>query len=443
MSWFHLPFAGIVLYPALIAWTATALACLLLGSACLTACRQSQVDLRDVVTGAYRFALIAFAPAALLYLVGRQAPVFELARDASSGLPDTKHIACGAALIAGLSIILQRRLRERCGPYAASLGALATIAVFLFAVTLALPGAGYVLAWPLLAASAALADVQSRRPDALPRPLSLALLVGGFAPALLLVLPALRDMLAVPSPGRVLAGAALLALFFGFSSLLLALIPRRLAAGTLAIASLALLALPGTAAAPAGAPPKPNPLIYYKDMPTWSEWWLSRDQVLDDSTRSIFAALPKPRRHVDVFGWDSDDLWYARAPDSGQVSFPYAIQLVNDQFPKRRIVFDLTSKNGAPNIELRVRGGKPWRVAVNGIEVTSDDQVRNWSMSIYGMDRTTLHFELDMVGDPLLAVQVEERIPGVPVHLLNRQGLADRFMPATGQTITTDTMWFR
>jgi hypothetical protein len=125
------------------------------------------------------------------------------------------------------------------------------------------------------------------------------------------------------------------------------------------------------------------------------------------------------------------------------VSFPYAIQLVNDPFPRRRIEFDLTSKNRAPNIELRLRGGKPWRVSVNGMELTHDDQIRDWSMSVYGMEDSKLHFVLDMIGDPLLAVQVEERMPGVPQHVLQRAMPSGAFIPGTGQTITADTMWFR
>jgi hypothetical protein len=443
LSWFHLPLLGIVLYPAWIAWTATALACLLLASACRTACRQTQVELRDVVAGAYRFALAALAPAALLFFVGPYASIFDLGRDAASGLPDMPRLAAGAALLTALSIVLLRRVLKSCGAHAAALGAFVTIAVLLVLTTLALPGASCLLAWPLLAAAAAFADQQARGATVSTAALRLTLLTAGLAPALMLILPALRDALAVPDAPRQLLAAVLLALLLGLASPLLALVARRFFARGFLLAGLGLLALPGSASAPTAQPPVPNPLVYYKDMPTWSEWWLARDPVLDQSSRSIFAAQPKPRRLVDVFGWDSDDLWYARAPDSEEVSFPHAIQLVNEPFPQRRIVFDLASKNSAPNIELRLRGGKPWRASVNGMEITNDDQIRNWSLSLYGMEDKTLHFELDMVGDPYLGVQVEEHIPGVPSHLLRPPARTGQFIPATGQTITTDTMWFR
>jgi hypothetical protein len=116
---------------------------------------------------------------------------------------------------------------------------------------------------------------------------------------------------------------------------------------------------------------------------------------------------------------------------------------VNDPSPGRRIEFDLTSKNRAPHIELSLQGGKPWRASVNGIEITNDDQIRNWSLSVYGMEDKELHFVLDLVGDPYLGVRVEEHMPGVPQRALERALPVGAFIPGTGQTVTADTLWFR
>jgi hypothetical protein len=193
MAYFQLPLLGTVLYPAWLLWPTTGLACLLLSSVCATALRRGHVDLGDLVKGAFGFALIASVPVAFLFFAGRQAPIFELAHDPSSGLPSAKHLAIAAAMLAALSMLLQHWLRRQYGAWATALGALVSIAVLLLAITWAMPGASYVLAWPLFAAAAALADLQSRRVAALPQPFALALLVAGLAPAVLLVLPALRD----------------------------------------------------------------------------------------------------------------------------------------------------------------------------------------------------------------------------------------------------------
>jgi hypothetical protein len=219
-------------------------------------------------------------------------------------------------------------------------------------------------------------------------------------------------------------------------------VARRFAVRAAVLAGLGLLALPGTAGAPPADPPRPNPLVYYKDMPTWSEWWLAREKSPGDWSRTIFPGQQKARRLVDVFGWDSDDLWYARARRT-QVEFPYAILLVNDASPQRHIEFDLASKNRAPNVELKLYGGKPWRAFVNGRELSHDDQIRNWSLSLYGMEDTPLHFRFDLLGDPILVVDVQEHIPGVPEQALPAPLPKAGFIPMTGETVARDTLWFR
>jgi hypothetical protein len=153
--------------------------------------------------------------------------------------------------------------------------------------------------------------------------------------------------------------------------------------------------------------------------------------------------MPKPRRLVDVLGWDSPDLWYARAARSEAVAFPHAVLLTNSSPPKRYIEFDLTSRNRAPNIELRLFGGKPWRAYVNGRLLSNDDQIRNWSLSLYGMEDQELHFRFDLIADPILVVGVEEHMPGVPVQTLPKPLPGRAFIPMTGETISADTLWFR
>jgi hypothetical protein len=443
VAWFPLPWLGMVSYPAWFAWPVAVLACVVLAGACWNAIRRGHVEPSGLAKGAFGFALIAAAPVAVLFLAGQQATIFELVVEPASRLPNAKYLAAGAALLGAVHMLLQRWLRKQCGACASALGALVTAAVLMLALTLAVPGASYLLAWPVLAGAAAFGLAQSRRISTLRRPWRAALLVAGLAPALALILSTLRYALCIPSPPRVLLGVFLLALLLGLASPVLAQIGRRFVARVFAVSGLALLALPGTAGAPADASPRPVPLVYYKDMPTWSEWWLARAPVLDDWSARLFAGQPKPHRLVDVFGWDSDDVWYHRAPRSAEVQFPYAIQLVNDPSPGRRIEFDLTSKNRAPHIELSLQGGKPWRASVNGIEITNDDQIRNWSLSVYGMEDKELHFVLDLVGDPYLGVRVEEHMPGVPQRALERALPVGAFIPGTGQTVTADTLWFR
>jgi hypothetical protein len=437
--YFTLPLLGMVHYPADIAWSITRLTCLLLAGVCCVAIRRAGIELVDIIKGAFGYALAAGVPLGVLYLDGLHGFLAHLARPGENG---PRYVEVVAALMVALFILLQRRLRSRIGVMECALGALVWLAATLVFASWVAPGTTYVLAWPIVAASLALGALHAPRVSALPQPARLAVLLAGLAPAVLLIVPAMRDAFSMLTPFRPHLPLWLLAVMLGLFVPLLAVAGRRFAVRAVALAGLGLFALPGAASTPPPDPPRPNPLVYYKDMPTWSEWWLARQPVLDGWSRGLFRAQQKPRRLVDVFGWDSDDVWYTRAERTA-LQFPYALQLVNDSPPNRHIEFDLTSKNRAPNIELRLGGGKPWRAWVNGRELSHDDQIRNWSMSLYGMEDQTLHFRLDLIGDPLLAIRVEERIPGVPAQALEKPLPRDAFIPMTGQTVATDTLWFR
>jgi hypothetical protein len=437
--YFTLPLLGIVHYPVGMAWAVTRLTCLLLAGVCCVAIGRSRVDPSDIVKGAFGYALTAGLPLGALYLDGLHGNFARLVGASEDG---QRYVELVAALMVALFILLQRGLCQRIGVMACSLGALAWLAATLVFASWVAPGTSYLIAWPVIAAALALGALHAQPVRALPQPARLAVLLAGLAPAVLLMVPAMRDAFSMLTPFRMVLPLWLLAILFGLFVPLFAVAGRRFAVRAFALAGLGLFALPGAASTPPPDPPRPNPLVYYKDMPTWSEWWLARQPVLDGWSRGLFRGQQKPRRLVDVLGWDSDDVWYARASRTA-LEFPYALQLVNDSAPQRHIEFDLTSKNRAPNIELHLFGGKPSRALVNGRELSHDDQIRNWSMSLYGMEDQTLHFRFDLVGDPLLAIRVDERIPGVPVQALDRPLPQDTFIPMTGQTVATDTLWFR
>jgi hypothetical protein len=440
--YFSLPLLGMIHYSANLVWPVTRLTCLLLAGVCCLSIQRARIDPIDIVKGAFGYALIAGLPLAVLYLDGLHGTFAHLAGHAGTDDTGQRYVAGVAALLAGWFILLQRQLCRIIGPMAAALGALVWLAVALVLASWTIPGASYVLAWPLLVATAALGALHAGPPHALPRPARAPLLLAGLAPAVVLIAPAARDTFSVLTPLRMHLPLWLLAVLLGFGVAALPMIARRFAVRIVALLGLGLIALPGAAGAPPADPPRPNPLVYYKDMPTWSEWWLARQNPLDGWSRGLFPDQQKPRRLVDVFGWDSDDLWYARAGRT-RLAFPYAILLVNDPSPRRHIEFDLTSKNRAPNIELRLNGGKPWRASVNDRVLSHDDQIRNWSLSLYGMEDKPLHFRFDLIGDPILVVNVEERIPGVPETALPFPLQQAGFIPMTGETIARDTLWFR
>lgn len=434
--WFALAPFGVLHYPAQLVWPLTRLACLLLVGACCLAAQRARVDPIRLVQGTFGFALIALGLSLGAGLLWKNVPALQ-------GAHGPAWLAALCALGAALFICLQRLLQRSTGMRAAALGALVCVAIALVLASWLAPEASYLLAWPLLAALCAFAALHSSRVAALPRAARNAIVLAGAAPAVVLVAPALRDAFAALPPrhnGLPMALIALLlALLLGLCVVPLASIARRFTARALVLAALACLAIGGAASPVAESAPQPNPLIYYKDMPTWSAWWLARPATLDGGARQLFPDLAAPRRLVDVFGWDSDDLWYARAPRT-DLAFPDTVLLKNESGP-RHVEFVLASKNRAPAIELSLKGGKPVRASVNG-RVLTDQPCFSWSLSLYGMEDQPLHFSMDLEGDPSVEFHVEERIPGLPRAALP-PGLADAFRPMTGMTIAADDLLFR
>jgi hypothetical protein len=437
--YFSLPVLGMLHYSADLLWPITRLTCLLLAAVSCLAIQRTQVDPTDIVKGAFGYALIVGLPLGVFYLDGLHGWFSQLI-----GQPNgLRYVEGMALLMAAIVVLLQRALVNRIGLVPAALGALAWLALMLVVVSWRSPGASFVLAWPLLAAALSIAAMQLRRVQALPPLAQACIMVAGLAPAVLLIVPAARDTFSLLMPFRLHMPLWFLAALLGFGLALLPLLARRYAVRACALAGLGLLAMPGAASAPEADPPRANPLVYYKHMPTWSEWWFSDEPTQDDWSRALFPGQTKPQRLVDVLGWDSDDLWYARAPRLAQLAFPQAVLLVNDAAPKRAIEFDLRSDNRAPNIELRLQGGKPWRASVNGRTLSHDWQIRNWSLSLYGLENRKLHFRFELIGDPILVVSVEEHMPGVPEQLLPKPLPQHAYIPMSGQTISFDTLWFR
>ncbi|RLM51062.1 hypothetical protein DVK02_17090, partial [Halobellus sp. Atlit-31R] len=174
-------------------------------------------------------------------------------------------------------------------------------------------------------------------------------------------------------------------------------------------------------------------------------WWLLPPQPLDAWSKQLFPNLERPAINVDAFGWHSPRQWYAVATKIDDIAYPEAFLLRSPglakpgQEPKlRQVEFTLRSKNRAPHIEMWAAGTKPHRSTLNGRTLTAKESA--WSLSLYGMEDRLLRFTIDVPDTDVLAVVVEERMPGLPEHLLP-PGAPAR-MPGTGMTVASDVLWF-
>lgn len=441
-AYFSLPFVGLVQHAAWLAWAPAILSCLMLGFAWR---RLFGAD------GAIEAAQGAFGVCFLLLVVrvGSWTWREEVAAAGLAGehrLPLMVLVVASCVFVAGLYLF-----RRSVGAAAMVLGALAWPALTLLLVVFFLPGAAYVLAWPLAAALAAFLALQSRWGGRQVFALRLLVLVAGLAPAAALFPPALRDAWLLLAPHHMYLPPMLMALpMLCFACLLLVMSIAPAVAAALALLAANCLALPGQAAPRATLPPASDGLerlVYYKDANTWRAYWLLPEQPLDDWRRQLFPGR-QPTIFVEVFGWNSPRQWYAEAPREDAIAFPECFALRNTVVTPRdgvgqvrRGTFTVRSKNRAPHIELRMSGAKALRSRLDGVPLTSKEAP--WMLSLYGMEDRVLHFEIESAPDEIFAITVQERMPGVPRHLLPPRDQYDPYLrEQSGMTMSTDILRF-
>ena len=432
---FSLPIVGPVHYPIWLTWAPTLLSCVMLAFAWR---RLFGAD------GALEAAQGAFGVCFLLLAVriGSWNWREEVAAAGLAGehrLPLAVLMVGACAFVAGLYL-----LRRNAGAAATVLGALAWPALVLLPVALFLPGAAHVLAWPLAAALAAFLVLHSPWGKRQDFTLRLLVLVAGLAPAAALFPPALRDAWLLLAPHHMYLPPMLMALpMLCFASLPLVLSIAPAVAGMLALLAASCFALPGQAAprdTPAPAAAGIERLVYYKDMNTWRAYWLLPDQPLDDWRQQLFPGR-QPTIFVEVFGWNSPRQWYAEAPREDAIAFPECFLLRNSVGTVRLGEFTVRSRNRAPHIELRMSGAKALRSRLDGVPLTSKEAP--WRLSLYGMGDRLLRFEIETAPHEIFAITVQERMPGLPQHLLPPRGADTPYLPAPlGMTMSTDILRF-
>lgn len=446
--YFELPFGAMVHYNGEVVWPVARLTCLLLfGAACL-AYQRAGLRYAPFLQAAFIVPAIAVALGIGAWQLWMHVPELHRAWNpaAPHARPALAYLLGVCALAAAVFIVAQRRVQRLTGTTAAALAALVALTFVLLLASWLAPGASYLVAWPLIAALACFAALHARRVAAWPAGARLALLLAGSAPAIVLVLPALRDSFLVLSPQRMNLPVAMLALLLGVSTVLLALHARRYVARALLLLGLGSLALAGTAEEAAekaaeGPAARINRLVYYKDMPTWDAYWLKPAGPLDEWERRLFANLTQPHIFVNVFGWERPAQWYAWAPRTG-LEFPFIRVLRNGKAPDRHADFTLISKNRAPEIRLEVIVARTLRATMNG-RTLIDKEAKTLKIIAYGMEDELLHFRIDVLGDPIFGVRIEEIVPGLPEHLLPPRPVdGTPLVPLSGTSVSADALWF-
>jgi hypothetical protein len=436
--YFNLPGLGLVHYSAALTWPLTVLIGLLFVTVARLAIRREGVTPSAIALGGLTFVLIAAAMVFAVYALWQFVPAFHPASAPEAfgtGAADGWYLFGFVALASAVFIVLQRAIQNMIGAPAAQHGVHLCLVILLVIASARYPAASFILSWPLLATLTAFGALTAWPEAARYRPL---ILLAAMLPAAALIVPLLLQLYSIFSPEYMMLPVAVLAVLLGFGSSLLAHIRCRFVARSLMAGSLACMTLASTAQPYGAAPlPQPNRMTYYADTASWKSYWLLPTAKLDNWSRPFFSAAAAPRVPNELFGTGSPKMWITRAPNS-QVAYPQIeITRYSDDDRVRHIEFVLKSRNAAPAIELTLNGIGTRSVVLNGRSLNSFN--KSWRLTLYGMRDADLHFSVDIGSGPIVTLQVNERIPGLPGQNL---GEAPGTIPLTATTISSDTLRF-
>ncbi|MCS7476690.1 M20/M25/M40 family metallo-hydrolase [Umezawaea endophytica] len=256
-------------------------------------------------------------------------------------------IAAFTAVAVVVLLLVSKLLRGR-NPAELIAGGLLLVAVLLVAVAVFVPGATYLFQWPLLAGLPALWWAVRRDTAGLPlAALAPAVTVALFAPVVSTLTVALGiKLVGVAMALVVLAGVVVLPL--------LAVLPRP---GLLAAAaSVVALALFTTSALVSGFDehePRPDGLVYLRDVTTGQSSWLTGDPEPDDWTGRVLGTDPERLSLTREFPLLRDPVLRAPAPPL-PLAEPSVTTLAD------------TTADGVRTVRLRVDSARRgWRVQVS------------------------------------------------------------------------------
>jgi len=436
-----LPLAGQVSYAGDLAWPLTLLIGFIFTIVCGLAVRRSGMALRTMGAGALTYVTIAGAMAFAAVTLWQQLPGLHAAYDPlanGAGARDPWYVCAYLALGVAVFLEAQRRLVKAIGMPAAVLGALQVMLLGLIVTTALLPGASYLLAWPLLGALFAFGLLYRPRVTEWPAAARLLILLAGVAPAVLLLTPFIVQVATLYTPQRSALLTLSLAALLGLGGALLATVRRRFVAPLLLAGCACSLVTASGMPQYDRALTRPNPMTYLKDTYSWKAWWLMPAAPLDAWSRPYFGATNGPRTLREVFGMSQDELWVAPAPRNA-IAFPDVMAVRDSEVDgRRRIAFTVRSKNNAPTIHIRVADATTLTARLNGKLVTNK-RSSLWSLSLHGSGTSVNLVELEIETEGIARIYIQERIPGLPDEAGRpRPG----HTPHTGMTVASDMLVF-
>ena len=334
-------------------------------------------------------------------------------------------LALSVALFAALQKLWQRWVRSR----ELALGAALIWLLLLFACQTFLRGASFVFLWPLLPVLLLLLILPWRRWSGTQQAWAWAI---ALLPAVILMTPLLRLIFLALTPAMFAITIFLFALLLCLFTPLFALFQVPLSNSEIDEASGARrnMSLPLWLSLPIGImlliggslnagynseQPRPNHLAYLYDGIEEQAYWYSRDLELDHWGRGFFSANAK-RDQLPQIARSNEMLWISPAPS--KLPLP-KIQIISDRIVQQRrgkirsIELNIASLRLAPQMQIKLEGGRLFAVQLNGHRIT-DHLESPWQMQTYGLQSEGVAMLIEMEVGSKLHIKVVDRSQHLP-----------------------------
>ncbi len=415
--YFDFPGYGLVHYPVQAVLPLTVFTAALFLVVCVFGIRKKHLRLGRIFLAALAFLLVlatlaAAAQGLWMYLL-RIHPAYRLMLQGTT-YNSHWYLLAFLSLTLGLFMLMQRSLQRWMTTLEQLIGSLLLWLICLAVASALMPGASFLLSWPLLAILLCIA-VFFLRPQLDPLRAVLLLLVA-LAPAVLLFAPLLRAVFIGLGPNMVFVMVGAFVLLLGLMAGLFAVLPRHFPLAALGLGVGFLLAGAATAGFDASQP-QPVNLFYIKDAKANLAYWISDNATLNNWSRNFFPGIAQRQPMPGLFGDDAGLFWASRAPDVG-LSAP-SITVLEDKSDgtKRMLSLEVKSLRAEANFLVTLEGAKVLRSSLNGRPLTDTPRAQ-WALRASGMQDRAVQLGLEIEASKDFRIRVRERSFGLPLNNL-------------------------
>lgn len=393
--YFDVPLLGVIGYSAAWLWPLTAVVVALFGVTVAVSLRRAGLRGRAIAQATLLFALqVALVAGACQLLWAGLLLVHPGYRLMLQG--DTYnanwYLAAFACLAFALFSLLSGWLRRWFAVMELALGAVACWLVLMLAAAAWMPGASFLLAWPLLFTLLALLLLLLRKGTA---NTSCVLLALGTVPAILVVVPLLPLVAGAATLSMICVPVCLGTLLLGLAGPVLAALARLRLMPVALLAAVGCLAGGALTASFDAEHPRPYSLFYLANGDTGRASWLSGDEQPDAFTGG-FLRNAERRTVPELHGTGGPRVWAAAAPDHAIASPEITVVGDHADGAARELVLDVRSLRQAARLTLAVDGATVSNATIAG-EPFSQRPETHWKAHLYGFggDRIRITLRLE------------------------------------------------